>query len=132
MGSDSARECLSHHKSACGKLLGDANLDAELLLDREHLPAIFNVGSFPGSCRGSSFETVRPVRPVLFLVSGSARLVQALIASDLVDQLNLMVFPIVLGSGKRLFGDPSEMKTLRLAESKPVGDSVLILVYRPA
>lgn len=68
------------------------------------------------------------------LVSGSARLVQTLIANDLVDQLNLMVFPVVLGSGKRLFGDTSEMKmkTLRLAESKSVGDGVLILVYRLA
>jgi dihydrofolate reductase len=66
------------------------------------------------------------------LVSGSARLVQTLIANDLVDQMNLMVFPVVLGSGKRLFGDTSEMKTSRLAESKPVGDGVLILVYRAA
>ena len=66
------------------------------------------------------------------LLSGSARLFQTLIANDLVDQLNLIVFPVVLGSGKRLFGDTSELKTLRLAESKPVGDGVLILVYRPA
>jgi dihydrofolate reductase len=66
------------------------------------------------------------------LVSGSARLVQTLIANDLVDQLNLMVFPVILGSGKRLFGDTKDLKTLKLAESKTVGDGVLILVYRPA
>ena len=66
------------------------------------------------------------------LVSGSAQLVQALIANDLVDQLNLMVFPVILGSGKRLFGDPKAPKTLKLAESKAVGDGILILIYRPA
>jgi dihydrofolate reductase len=66
------------------------------------------------------------------LVSGSARLVQTLIANDLVDQLNLMVFPVILGSGKRLFADTTDMKTLKLAESKTVGDGVLILVYKPA
>jgi dihydrofolate reductase len=66
------------------------------------------------------------------LVSGSAKLVQTLIANDLVDQLNLMVFPVILGSGKRLFGDTSKAKTLRLVDSKTVGDGVSILVYRPA
>jgi dihydrofolate reductase len=66
------------------------------------------------------------------LVSGSAMLAQTLIANDLVDQLNLMVYPVVLGSGKKLFGDTKDMKTLKLAESKAVGDGVLILVYRPA
>ena len=85
--------------------------------------------------KGNVVEEVSKLKQRLkgdILVSGSARLVQTLIANDLVDQLNLMVFPVVLGSGKRLFGDTSEMKTLRLAESKPVGDGVLILVYRPA
>jgi dihydrofolate reductase len=66
------------------------------------------------------------------LVSGSARLAQTLIANDLVDQLNLMVFPVILGSGKRLFSDTSDMKTLKLTESKAVGDGVLVLSYRPA
>ena len=66
------------------------------------------------------------------LVSGSARLVQTLIANDLVDQLNLMVFPVILGSGKRLFGETGAPKTLQLAESKTVGDGVSILIYKPA
>lgn len=66
------------------------------------------------------------------LVSGSARLVQTLLSHNLVDQLNLMVFPVILGSGKRLFGDTNQMKMLRLADARPVGDGVLILVYRPA
>ena len=66
------------------------------------------------------------------VVHGSARLVQTLIEHDLVDELRLMVYPVVLGSGKRLFGDTSDKKPLRLVESKVVGDGVSILIYRPA
>ena len=65
------------------------------------------------------------------MVHGSAQLVQALIEHDLVDELRLMVFPVVLGSGKRLFGDTSDKKRLRLTDSKTVGDGVSILVYEP-
>ncbi|HEY7620026.1 MAG TPA: dihydrofolate reductase family protein [Solirubrobacteraceae bacterium] len=65
------------------------------------------------------------------VVHGSAQLVQGLIEHDLVDELRLMVFPVVLGTGKRLFGDPGEKKTLRLVDSKVVGDGVLILTYAP-
>jgi dihydrofolate reductase len=63
------------------------------------------------------------------VVHGSAQLVQALIANDLVDELRLMVFPVILGAGKRLFDDPGEKKKLRLVDSKAVGDGVLILIY---
>ena len=66
------------------------------------------------------------------VVHGSAQLVQALLENDLVDELRLMVFPVVLGSGKRVFGDTSDKKPLRLAESRTVGDGVEILVYQPA
>jgi dihydrofolate reductase len=65
------------------------------------------------------------------VVHGSAQLVQALLEHDLVDELRLMVFPVVLGGGKRLFGDTSEKKTLHLADSKTVGDGVAILIHRP-
>jgi dihydrofolate reductase len=65
------------------------------------------------------------------VVHGSAQLVQALLENDLVDELRLMVFPVVLGSGKRLFGDTSDKKGLRLTDSKTVGDGVDILVYEP-
>ena len=63
------------------------------------------------------------------VVHGSRQLAQTLIENDLVDQLNLMVFPVVLGSGKRLFGDTSDKKRLELVESRTVGDGVLILIY---
>jgi dihydrofolate reductase len=66
------------------------------------------------------------------VVHGSARLVQTLVEHDLVDELRLMVYPVVLGSGKRLFGETSDKKPLRLVDSKIVGDGVAILVYRPA
>ena len=65
-------------------------------------------------------------------VPGSRQLAQALLEHDLVDQLNLMVFPVVLGTGKRLFGETSDKKRLQLVESRAVGDGVLILIYRRA
>jgi dihydrofolate reductase len=66
------------------------------------------------------------------VVHGSAQLVQSLLEQDLVDELRLMVYPVVLGSGKRLFGETSDKKPLRLADSRVVGDGVTILVYQPA
>jgi dihydrofolate reductase len=63
------------------------------------------------------------------VVHGSAQLVHWLLDNDLVDQLNLMVFPVVLGTGKRVFGETSDKKALRLKDSQIVGDGVAILVY---
>ena len=65
-------------------------------------------------------------------VHGSAQLVRELIEHDLVDELHLMLFPVVLGEGKRLFGETSEKKPLRLLSSRTVGDGVAILTYVPA
>jgi dihydrofolate reductase len=66
------------------------------------------------------------------LVTGSGRLVETLREHDLVDEYRLMVFPVVLGSGKRLFSDGVGKTQLRLIEAKPVGpDGVVILTYRP-
>jgi dihydrofolate reductase len=76
--------------------------------------------------------TVRQRHDGEVVVHGSAQLVQALIERDLVDEVRLMVFPVVLGSGKRLFGETSDKKTLRLVDSKTVGDGVAILVYQRA
>lgn len=67
------------------------------------------------------------------VVMGSGQLVRTLIEHDLVDEYRLMVFPTVLGAGKKLFGDTSHVATLKLVDARPVGpDGVLILTYQPA
>ncbi len=67
------------------------------------------------------------------LVNGSRTLIQTLMEHGLVDEYRLMVFPIVLGQGDRLFSEGSTRSTLRLADSKPVGsDGVIVLTYVPA
>ena len=65
-------------------------------------------------------------------VPGSHRLVQELIESDLVDQVNLMVFPVILGTGKRAFERFDDRRRLVLKDSKVVGEGVLVLVYERA
>jgi dihydrofolate reductase len=63
-------------------------------------------------------------------VPGSLGLVRSLFEHDLVDALHLMVFPVILGTGRKLFGETSDMKRLRLTDSKPVGpDGVIVLTY---
>jgi dihydrofolate reductase len=64
------------------------------------------------------------------LVAGSAQLVQALVEHELVDELRLMVYPVVLGSGKRLFSDNAAQKAFGLVDSRPAGE-VVILTFRP-
>ena len=83
--------------------------------------------------KGDVREAVSKVRDETdgdLLVAGSRQLVQALLEQDLVDELRLMVFPVILGSGKRLFGETSDKKSLRLVDSKVVGDGVAILIYQ--
>ena len=75
---------------------------------------------------------LREERDGEIVVHGSAQLVQELIEHGLVDELRLMVFPVVLGAGKRLFGETSDKRPLRLTDSKTVGDGVAILTYEPA
>ncbi|MGI8802143.1 MAG: dihydrofolate reductase family protein [Solirubrobacteraceae bacterium] len=82
--------------------------------------------------RGDAAEEVARLRRELggdIVVHGSAQLAQTLIEHDLVDELRLMVFPVVLGSGKRLFGETSGKRRLRLADSRAVGAGIAILTY---
>ena len=84
---------------------------------------------------GDVVEEVSKLRQELdgvIQVPGSRRLVQTLIENDLVDELHLMIFPVVLGTGKRVFGDTSDKKTMRLVDSKTVGEGIVILIYERA
>jgi dihydrofolate reductase len=65
------------------------------------------------------------------LVAGSGKLVHTLFQHNLVDELRLMVFPVIVGGGMRLFKEEGDKISLRLAEGKPVGAGVLTLVYHP-
>ncbi|HEX3911388.1 MAG TPA: dihydrofolate reductase family protein [Solirubrobacteraceae bacterium] len=62
-------------------------------------------------------------------VHGSAQLVQGLLEHGLIDELRLMVFPVALGSGKRLFGDSDQKRSLSLSDCKTVGDGIAVLTY---
>jgi dihydrofolate reductase len=66
------------------------------------------------------------------VVHGSAQLAQTLIEYNLVDALHLLVYPVIVGAGKRLFDGTSETKRLRLAETRTFGDGVHLLVYERA
>ncbi len=65
-------------------------------------------------------------------VSGSPTLVRSLLQENLLDELKLMVHPVVVGHGKRLFTEESELKRLQLVDSKVIGTGVVILTYQPA
>ena len=66
------------------------------------------------------------------LVYGSRRLSQALIRMGLVDEVRLLVYPMVLGAGDRLFGQTQDKIALRLVESRPLGGGVVSMIYAPA
>jgi dihydrofolate reductase len=85
-----------------------------------------------GGDLSAAVERMRREHDGDIVVHGSGQLVQALLDQDLVDELRLMVFPVVLGKGQRLFGETAGMKPLQLTDSKTVGDGVEILVYQPA
>jgi dihydrofolate reductase len=65
------------------------------------------------------------------VVLGSLRLARTLIEHDLVDELRLMIYPVVLGAGARLFGETSDKKAVRLVDTQTVGDGIVILTYEP-
>jgi dihydrofolate reductase len=65
-------------------------------------------------------------------IIGSATLVRSLLRDDLLDELRLMIPPIILGSGRRPFADEGEQKALKLVDAKTFGTGVLYLTYQPA
>jgi dihydrofolate reductase len=64
-------------------------------------------------------------------VSGSPTLVRSLLQDDLLDELQLMIHPVVVGNGKRLFTDDIDLKKLKLVDSKVTGTGVVVLTYQP-
>jgi len=65
------------------------------------------------------------------LVYASYQLERTLIDHDLVDELRLVVFPVVLGAGERLFGETSDKKPMRLVDTRTIGDGLAFLTYQP-
>jgi dihydrofolate reductase len=65
------------------------------------------------------------------VVYASFHLLRTLIEHDLVDELRLMIYPVVLGAGERLFGETSDKKPMRLVDTRTVGDSIAFLTYEP-
>ena len=63
------------------------------------------------------------------VVYASYQLAQTLIENDLVDELRLFVFPVVLGAGERLFAETSDQKSLRLVEARTVGHGLVLVIY---
>ncbi|MDQ6811084.1 MAG: dihydrofolate reductase family protein [Actinomycetota bacterium] len=93
-------------------------------------PAWNNSSVIAGDLAQAVSELKRDVQGDI-LVNGSIQLVRTLTELGLVDEYRLMVFPTVLGAGKRLFGETSQSRNLRLVESKPAGETV-ILIFAPA
>jgi len=82
---------------------------------------------------GDAVEAVKKLKQEQdgnIVVHGSPSLVQTLLEHDLVDALHLMVFPVVLGEGKRLFADDAPMLTLELVEATRMGDAMTLVLRR--
>jgi dihydrofolate reductase len=76
-------------------------------------------------------STLKQERSGEIVVLGSPQLARTLIEHDLVDELRLMIYPVVLGAGARLFGETSDKKPMRLVDTQTVGDGIAILTYEP-
>jgi dihydrofolate reductase len=84
--------------------------------------------------KGGVVDEVSKLRRELdgeILVYASYQLGRTLIEHDLVDELRLFVFPVVLGAGERLFGETSDSKPMRLVHARTVGDGLAFLTYQP-
>jgi dihydrofolate reductase len=88
---------------------------------------VLPAGEFPDAVRALKAEPGRDI-----VTTGSITLVHALIGAGLVDEYRLFVYPVVLGRGRRLFPDGTEVPSLRLVEARPFRSGVVLLRYRPA
>jgi dihydrofolate reductase len=84
-------------------------------------------GDVPGAVRRLKAQDDGPI-----LVAGSRTLVHALLAHDLVDEWRLMIFPVILGSGRRLFPETPRKTTLRLVDTRAFPSGVVVQTYHPA
>jgi dihydrofolate reductase len=75
---------------------------------------------------------LRETRSGELLINGSASLVQGLLEHDLLDEIRLMVFPVVLGAGRQLFGELSEKKTMSVTGTQTVGEGIVVLTLERA
>jgi dihydrofolate reductase len=91
-------------------------------------PKWTNVTIVKGDVVSEVAELKRQI-PGEIVVYASRRLVHTLMEHDLVDELRLIVFPVVLGAGERLFGERSNKTPLRLSGVKPIGDGLVHLTY---
>jgi dihydrofolate reductase len=66
------------------------------------------------------------------LIAGSRTLAQSLLAAELVDEINLQVFPLLLGSGDRLYPETADKRALHLVSSRALANGVLLQTYSPA
>jgi dihydrofolate reductase len=85
--------------------------------------------------RGDAADNVSKLKRELdgeILVPASFQLLRTLLEHDLVDELRLKVFPVVLGDGERLFGETSDKKPMRLVEAQTVANGIAYLTYQPA
>ena len=84
--------------------------------------------------RGDVVNTVTKLKHELdgdILVPGSFQLLRTLMEHDLVDELRLKIYPVVLGAGERLFGETSDTKSMRLITARTLDDGIAFLTYEP-
>ena len=91
-----------------------------------------NTTRIPGERLAARIHELRATESGDLLVMGSPTLVRALIAHDLVDELRLMIEPVLLGGGKTIFPDDGSLRTLELVSTEATGTGVQVSTYRPA
>jgi dihydrofolate reductase len=96
--------------------------DDDLFWNTKLIPGANAVDEISKLQQGSGGELV---------VLGSPRLVQTLLGENLVDELRLMIEPVLLGGGKRIFPDDGEMRTLELVSTVTASTGVIVITYRP-